>query len=77
MRKGPERPHRRAGPAAGARALTVASAARGKAWEAMVAADLAELSEMGFEASKAREALEETGYCGANAAANWLAVHCL
>jgi uncharacterized UBP type Zn finger protein len=43
----------------------------------MVAADVAELVDMGFCAAKAAEALKETGYCGANAAGNWLATHCM
>jgi len=45
-------------------------------FRAMVEADVSELVEMGFSAANAREALEETGYGGVNAAANWLAMHC-
>ncbi len=44
------------------------------AFRAMLAADVAELVEMGFSPEAAEEALEETGYGGVNAAANWLAL---
>lgn len=71
-------PNRRSGRAgAGARRPAPPHGAGGEAFQALVAADVAELVEMGFTAAQAREALEETGFCGANAAANWLAVHLL
>jgi hypothetical protein len=59
-----------------AAAVAAAVAARGGAWAAMVAADVGELTQLGFSAARAREALQATGYCGPEAAADWLVARC-